>query len=79
MTKGEYRVGLTFNPSGLTDVHAIKHACADLIDLIENILSSGSDPRQVQEVARLKAHAQTLVEDACRAAVAAATKPAPEA
>ena len=38
MTKGEYRVGITFNPSNDDTVGKIKRAAADLIDLIEGIL-----------------------------------------
>ena len=73
MTKGEYRVGITFNPSNDDQVARIKRAAADLIDLIEEI-----DPA-FAEVGRLKALAQTHVEDAAMWAVKAATKPAPEA
>jgi hypothetical protein len=35
MTKGEYRVGITFNPSNDDMVGRIKRAAADLINLIE--------------------------------------------
>jgi len=85
MTKGEYRVGITFNPSADDMVNRIKCAAADLIDLIESIkepdLDSavGLDHRanlgtQAVEVMRLKALAQTHVEDAAMWAVKAATK-----
>lgn len=77
MSKGEYRVGVDFNPSGNPAVAEVKALAAKLIDAIEDLrpelrwLSS----TYAAEVARLKAHAQTLIEDGCRAAVAAATKP----
>lgn len=78
MTKGEYRVGIDFNPSSDDMVGKIKRAAADLIDLIETIpLPSGADLRTA-EVVRLKALAQTHIEDAAMWAVKAATKPAPK-
>lgn len=76
MTKGEYRVGINFNPAGDDTVGKIKRAAADLIDLIESITASDGG-EQYNEVARLKALAQTHVEDAAMWAVKAATKPAP--
>jgi len=60
MTKGEYRVGIDFNPSGDARVNQIKRAAADLIDLIETTPTSA----ETGEVNRLKAMAQTHVEDA---------------
>lgn len=36
-TKGEYRVGISFNPSQDDAVSRIKRAAADLIDMIEDI------------------------------------------
>lgn len=74
MTKGEYRVGITFNPSDDNLVAKIKRAAADLIDLVDDIglidgVNSGN------EVQRLKALAQTHIEDAAMWAVKAATKP----
>ena len=68
-TIGEYRVGITFNPSGDDTVTKIKTAAAALIDLIDGIRAP--DP----EVIRLKALAMTHVEDAAMWAVKAATKP----
>jgi hypothetical protein len=68
MTKGEYRVGINFNPSADSTVDKIKRQAADLIDLIETI------PVDVEERIRLKALAQTHVEDAAMWAVKAATK-----
>lgn len=78
MTKGEYRVGISFNPSGDDMVGQIKRGAADLIDLIETI--PGDVPRDLRsnEVARLKALAQTDIETAAMHAVKAATKPNPE-
>jgi hypothetical protein len=77
MTKGEYRVGINFNPSADDTVGKIKRAAADLIDLIETITTSGVGD-QYNEVTRLKALAQTHIEDAAMWAVKAATKPAVE-
>lgn len=77
MTKGEYRVGINFNPSADDTVGKIKRAAADLIDLIETITTSGVGD-QYNEVARLKALAQTEIENAAMWAVKAATKPAME-
>ena len=73
MTKGEYRVGINFNPSADDMVGKIKRAAADLIDLIETITASDGG-EQYNEVGRLKALAQTHVEDAAMWAVKAATK-----
>ncbi len=70
MTRGEYRVGINFNPSADDMVGKIKRAAADLIDLIETI------PADTEDRPRLKALAQTHIEDAAMWAVKAATKPA---
>lgn len=77
MTKGEYRVGIDFNPSGDDMVGQIKRAAADLIDLIDSVPSDcitgvGS------EKGRLKALAQTNIETAAMYGVKAATKRDPE-
>ena len=79
MTKGEYRVGIAFNPSNDDMVGQIKRKAADLIDLIETIPvpETGSGVHAV-EVLRLKDLAQTAIEHAAMDAVKAATKPAPE-
>lgn len=69
-TKGEYRVGIDFNPSGDDMVGRIKRAAADLIDLVESIPDHAG-----AETVRLKALAQTHLEDAAMWAVEAATKP----
>lgn len=67
MTKGEYRVGINFNPSGEDLVGQIKRAAADLIDLVDTIEGEG-------ERARLKELSQTEIENAAMWAVKAATK-----
>jgi len=77
MTKGEYRVGITFNPSGDDTVGQIKRMAADLIDLIETVTTDGETDQYI-EVSRLKALAQTAIEDGAMWAVKAATKKAPE-
>lgn len=82
MTKGEYRVGITFNPSNDDMAGRIKRAAADLIDMIEGILDITDYPQKVtdaewerdQEVRRLKALAQTAIEEGAMWAVKAATK-----
>ena len=73
MTKGEYRVGINFNPSTDDMVGKIKRAAADLIDLIESIDAHKDGPNT--EVLRLKSLAQTAIEDGAMWAVKAATKP----
>ena len=70
MTKGEYRVGVSFNPSGNDAVDKIKRRAADLIDWIDHLIHESGDP----ERARLKALAMTEVESAAMWAVKAATK-----
>lgn len=72
-TKGEYRVGTTFNPSNSGIVDEIKRKAADLIDLIEEIPSDRESERG-NEAGRLKALAQTEIESAAMWAVKAATK-----
>lgn len=72
-TKGEYRVGIAFNPSGAGTVDKIKRVAADLIDLIETI-PSDRDTERGNEAGRLKALAQTAIEDGAMWAVKAATK-----
>lgn len=76
-TKGYFRVGIGFNPSGDDMVTRIKVAAGDLIDLIESIdVPSPSDAFDnfPGEVARLKALAQTEIESAAMWAVKAQTK-----
>lgn len=74
MTKGEYRVGITFNPSNDDMVTQIKIAAATLIDLIDDIEDSSMDPPLDRERKRLKALAQAAIEDGAMWAVKAATK-----
>lgn len=88
-TKGEYRVGIDFNPSGDDLVGQIKRAAADLIDLIDTIPHpkpqadpvtglDGVNALHAGEVGRLKALAQTAIEHGAMDAVKAATKPEPK-
>lgn len=72
-TKGEYRVGISFNPSGDDLVTQIKRQAADLIDLIDAI-PSDRESEVGNERGRLKALAQTEIESAAMWAVKAATK-----
>lgn len=82
MTKGEYRVGIGFNPSASGLVAQIKVAASELIDLIDSIAIRADDGEWSRdrnaEVQRLKALAQTAIEEGAMWAVKAATKPAPE-
>ena len=75
-TKGQYRVGITFNPSQLGIVDKIKVKAAELIDLIEEIPTpdSGKPANYAVEVVRLKVMAAAEVESAAMWAVKAATK-----
>lgn len=70
MTKGEYLVGIGFNPGNNPQVDKLKKAAAAFIDLVEEM------PVSVPEAARLKALAITHAEDAAMWAVKAATKQA---
>lgn len=81
-TKGEYRVGINFNPSNDDLVGQIKRKAADLIDLIDTIPTRVADQHggeaddiRAAERGRLKALAQTHIEDAAMWGVKAATKP----
>lgn len=72
-TKGEYRVGISFNPSADPNVDAIKAQAAGLIDLINAL------PSQDGEQGRLKALAMSAIEEGAMWAVKAATKqPVPD-
>lgn len=75
MTKGEFRVGIDFNPSRDDMVGQIKRSAADLIDLVDQIEDGENRGNASGEVRRLKALAQTHVEDAAMWAVKAQTKP----
>lgn len=75
MTYGEYRVGITFNPSANEHVNEIKRRAADLIDYI-NDWNSGDNP----EAIRLAHRAIDTIDDAAMQAVKAVTKgPVPNA
>ena len=79
MSKGEYRVGTDFNPTGEFMVTHIKELAAELIDVIEKIsFDAPRHPASHGEIVRLKALAQTAIEEGAMWAVKAATKPAPE-
>ena len=68
-TEGEYRVGVSFNPSNSSAVDEIKRKTAELIDLM--VAFSGN---RNAAGAREAAIAATAYEDACMWAVKAATK-----
>lgn len=76
MSKGKYRVGYKFNPSNSSMVEEIKLRAADLIDLIDGIIGvqTAMDDLRGKEISRLKALAQTAIEDGAMWAVKAATK-----
>ncbi|MEO0589109.1 MAG: hypothetical protein AAFZ11_00965 [Pseudomonadota bacterium] len=82
-SKGEYRVGTDFNPSASEIVNEIKARAAMLIDLIDLIEPAAGSERLIRthdaEVGRLKALAQTKIEEAAMWAVKAATKREPVA
>lgn len=69
MTLGEYRVGITFNPSSSPLVDKLKRAAADFIDMCES-MKAGADGEKI----RLAALAQTDIETAAMHAVKCATK-----
>lgn len=78
---GEYRVGISFNPSGNVLVDKIKQKTADLINLLQDFKESipdksptDSNKFNYQEVSRLIALAQTHYEDSAMWAVKAVTK-----
>jgi len=76
---GEYRVGLSFNPSGNIMVDKIKSKAAELIDLIETLKirhEGGETCEREQEASRLAVIAQDQIESAAMFAVKAATKQA---
>jgi len=72
MTKGEYRVGISFNPSGNHAVDRVKRDVADLIDYLDAWAKENSGDNS--EVHRLVALAHTHLEDAAMWAVKAITK-----
>jgi hypothetical protein len=73
-TKGEFRVGIDFNPSADDKVGRLKRAAADLIDLVDEIELGEEEGGLASERARLKALAMTHIEDAAMWAVKAQTK-----
>ncbi len=83
MTKGEYRI--SDGGIGVMIVERIKDRAADLIDVIEDIhvgmpdtAIRGQCPTKYDEVSRLKALAQTAIEEGAMWAVKAATKGEPD-
>lgn len=66
MTEGQYRVGVSFNPSGNAKVDEIKRLTAQLIDLVLNHNGPGADEAVV---------AATRYEEAAMWAVKSVTKP----
>jgi hypothetical protein len=73
MTEGEYRVGVSFNPSGSARVDDIKNRAAEPIDLIDEINSDRVSDLG-NERGRLKALAKTAIEEGAMWAVKAFTK-----
>lgn len=71
MTEGEYRVGVSFNPSAKPEVDAIKAKAAEMIDLLAPLAAQRDQPG-----AREAALAMTGIEEAAMWAVKALTKPA---
>lgn len=76
MTKGEYRVGVNFNPGGQSKVDGVKQITAGLIDEMEQIKKD--NVLDHQEAARCANIAQQHYETAAMWAVKAITKPQEE-
>lgn len=76
-SKGEMRVGITFNPSSSALVDQLKRQAADFIDLVNTIDSDSHTPLG-NERGRLKSIAMTEIESAAMWAVKAATKSEPK-
>ncbi|TIV36364.1 MAG: hypothetical protein E5V91_22830 [Mesorhizobium sp.] len=68
-TEGEYRVGISFNPSSNPHVDAIKRQAADWIDVLAPIAADRDHPG-----ARCASIAMTEIESAAMWAVKAVTK-----
>lgn len=68
-TEGEYRVGVSFNPSRIQRVDEVKKMTAELIDYMLTL-----SPHRDLAGAREAAIAATAYEDACMWAVKAITK-----
>ena len=76
MTKGEYRVGVNFNPGGHSQVDGVKQITAGLIDEMQEIIDTPEDTAAHNpEAMRCAALAQTAYEQAAMWAVKAITKP----
>lgn len=73
-TKGEWKVGVSFNPGGHEKVNELKALAAAFIDAIDSISATFTDQEANGEVGRLKSLAMTNAEDAAMWAVKAATK-----
>lgn len=73
-TLGEYRVGISFNPSNNVNVDAIKRGAADLIDKCEALKRNEDGTLKDGEIVRCLAEAQTCIETAAMWAVKGATK-----
>lgn len=71
MTEGEYRVGVSFNPSNKPEVDSIKQRTAVIIDSLAELAASRNLPG-----AREAAIAMTYYEDAAMWGVKALTKSA---
>jgi len=79
-TRGQYRVGMSFNPSAMPEVDEIKRQAAALIDMVERMpmpAEAGPQSMQANEIMRLRALAMTAFEDGAMWAVKALTKRPP--
>jgi hypothetical protein len=75
MTKGEYRMWSKFNHISNDKVGKIRRQAAELIDLIDDIATPDNGLSELdREIMRLKALAQTAIEEGAMWAVKAATK-----
>ena len=70
MTRGQYLVGVSFNPSGLSRVDYIKKAAAQLIDAINRVEDGSETPPDTKA---MKQVAQERAVDAAMWGVKAAT------
>lgn len=75
LTFGQKAVGLTFNPSSISEVNEIKEASANLIDVIcgDEGQCVKFDPNQDGEVAAMRKLAQRHIQEGQMWAVKAAT------
>jgi len=69
LTEGEYRVGISFNPSNNALVDDIKRKAAEVIDLMDRAV-----PADINESRRLASLAMTAFEEGAIWAVKAVTK-----